>query len=156
MDNPFSWDYLTAPIEQTPTFGPLSSAFFVLMVVTFVFAIFVYVFAPRRIHNNPVLVHALRFGSQWMLWLCGVALFFFAFRLGRVDVFTLFMRLWSYLFFLAYVASVGYFVYYLKMIYPQRVEELNRRAEIRRYNPKATVPRQVGHAPRRAKRRSAR
>lgn len=156
MDNPLSWDYLTAPIEQTPTFGPFSTAFFVLMVLTFVFAAVLYFFAPRRIHDNPVLVHALRFGSQVMLWLCGVALFFFAFRMGRVDVFTLHMRLWTYLFFTAYVACVAYFVYYLKMVYPRRIEELNKRAAIRRYNPRAAVPRQVDHAPRRAKRRSAR
>lgn len=156
MDNPFSWDYLTAPIEETPTFGPFSLAFFVLMAATFLFALAIYFIAPRRIHDNPVLLRALRFGSQWMLWLCGVALFFFAFRLGRIEVFLLHMRLWSYLFLIAYVGSIGYSAYYLKFVYPRKIAELNRRAEIRRYNPKATVPRQVGHAPRRAKRRGAR
>lgn len=143
MDNPFSWDYLTAPIEQTPTFGPLSMAFFVLMVATLLFASFLYFFAPRRLKGNPVLARALHVGSQVMMWLCGVALFFFAFRLARIDVFTLHMRLWTYLFFLAYVGCVGYFIYWFRKVYPAQIAELNKREQFRRYSPHTTMPRQV-------------
>jgi len=149
MDNPFSWDYLTAPIEETPTFGPFSTAFFVLMAATLLFAIFLYFFVPRRLKNNPVLARALHIGSQWMMWLCGVALFFFAFRMARIDVFTLHLRLWSYLFFAAYIGSVGYFIYWFRAVYPAKIAALNKREEFRRYSPHTTVPRQLGARSRR-------
>lgn len=154
MDNPFSWDYLTAPIEETPTFGPFSTAFFVLMAATLLFAIFLYFFAPRRLKGNPVLARALHIASQWMMWLCGVALFFFAFRMARIDVFTLHLRLWSYLFLAAYIGSVGYFIYWFRTVYPAKIAALNKREEFRRYSPHTTVPRQLGaRAQRRSKQR---
>lgn len=133
MENPFSWDYLTAPLRQTPDFGPLSMAFFVLFILTFVVSITAYITAGKRRDLNPVLKRAIRNGSQIMMWITATGLFFFSFRLMRVALFNLYMRLWIYLVFLVFVAAIVYFAYYMSRVYPVKLAEYQRRLERRRY-----------------------
>jgi magnesium-transporting ATPase (P-type) len=126
MDNPFSWDYLTAPLRQTPTFGPFSTTFFTLFVLTFVFSLIIYLSLGHRIKTNPVLERALSVATQWMMWLCAAGIFVFSFRLMRVSFLNLYMRIWTYLFFAAFVASVIYFVWWLRTVYPTKMEALEK------------------------------
>jgi hypothetical protein len=140
VTNPFDWGYLTAPIREVPTFGPFSLAFFVLFIAVFLFALVTYLTAERRLRANPILLRAVRIGTQWMMWLTGVGLFFFAFRIMRVEVFTLYMRFWSYLFFAIFVASAAYFVYWFTNTYPARKAALDRESVRTRYQPSAVAP----------------
>jgi magnesium-transporting ATPase (P-type) len=133
VENPFSWDYLTAPLRETPDFGVLSTAFFVLFVVTFVGSIVTYVGAGKRRDINPVLRRAVRNGSQIMMWITATGLFFYSFRLMRVAFLNLYMRIWIYLVFLIFVAAIVYFVYYMRKVYPEKLAAYHKRLERRRY-----------------------
>lgn len=137
MENPISWDYLTAPLNQTPDFGPLSMAFFVLFVVTFLGSIAAYVIVGKRRDMTPLLRNTIRTGSQIMMWITVTGLFFFSFRLMRVAFLNLYMRIWIYLVFLVFVAAVVYFVYYMRKVYPVKHAEYLRKLERRRYRPGA-------------------
>lgn len=149
MDNPFSWDYLTTPLREMPTFGPFSLAFFVLFVLTFLFAAFLYATANRRFAANHVLRDAIRSGAQIMMWLTGIGLFFFSWRLMRIDFATLYMRVWSYLFMLLYVGAVGYFVFWFRTTYQERMATIERDQVRREYNPQGQIRRRVRRKARR-------
>lgn len=140
MTNPFDWGYLTAPIRETPTFGPFSLTFFVLFIAVFVISLAAYLTSERRFRSNPLMLRAVRIGSQWMMWLTGIGLFFFAFRIMRVEVFTLYMRFWSYLFFTIFVASVAYAAYWFIKVYPEQKAALDRESVRQRYKPSAVAP----------------
>lgn len=152
MDNPFSWDYLTAPIREVPTLGPFSTAFVALFSLSFILAAIVYLTADERFAHNHILRRGVRIGTQVVMWLTGVGLFFFAFRAMRVEFLTLYMRLWSYLFFVVYVGVMTYFAYWLKVSYPRKKDEIERLAMRRKYNPNVTLSRR----PRRKGRRGIR
>lgn len=141
MKNPFSWDYLTAPIREVPTLGPFSTAFVALFVLSFLLAAVLYMTAERRFGENPILRRGVHIATQIIMWITGVGLFFFAFRAMRVEFLTLYMRIWSYLFLLIYLAAVGYFVYWLRVVYPSRQDEIQRREMRRRYNPNVALQR---------------
>lgn len=137
MDNPFSWDYLTAPLRETPDFGPLSTAFFVLFVVTFVGSLAAYIVAGKKRDMIPLLRNLVRTGTQIMMWITATGLFFFSFRLMRVEFLNLYMRIWIYLVFLVFVAAIAYFVYYMRKVYPVKLAAYQKRLERRRYKPGA-------------------
>jgi hypothetical protein len=137
MENPFSWDYLTAPLNQTPDFGPLSTAFFVLFVVTFLGSLAAYIVAGKRRDMTSLLRNTIRAGAQVMMWITATGLFFFSFRLMRVTFLNLYMRIWIYLVFLVFVAAVVYFTYYMLKVYPVKHAEYLKRLERRRYRPGA-------------------
>ena len=108
MDNPLSWDYMTAPLREVETFGPFSLAFVVLFGLTFIVSAFLYTTAERRFPTNYILRQGVRNATQIMMWLTGLGLFFFAWRAARIDFATLYMRIWSYFFLLLYVGAIGY------------------------------------------------
>lgn len=137
MENPFSWDYLTAPLRETPDFGPLSAAFFALFVLTFAGSLISYIVAGKRDGINPILRNAVRTGTTILMWITATGLFFFSFRLMRVTFLNLYMRIWIYLVFLVFVAAIVYFVYYMRTIYPKKFADYERRLERRRYTPGA-------------------
>lgn len=133
MQNPFSWDYLTAPLFETPTFGVLSITFLVIFGGVFIGSAVAWYMVGRKKDVNPILRTAIHNGSQIMLWLTGTGLLFFSFRLMRVTFLNLYMRLWTYLFFLLFIAVVVWFVYYMKTTYPVKLAEYQKRRERRRY-----------------------
>ncbi|CAN5584250.1 hypothetical protein BH24CHL1_BH24CHL1_17970 [soil metagenome] len=132
MENPFSWDYLTAPLSETH-FGPLSLAFAVFFTLVFVGSIVAYIMAAKRKEINPLLRNAIHSGSQILMWITAAGLFFYAFRLMRVPFLNLYMRIWIYLAFLLLVLAVVYFVYYLRKVYPIKLAAYQKRRERRRY-----------------------
>lgn len=133
MENPFSWDYLTAPLRETPDFGPLSTAFLVLFVLAFLSSLIAYVMVGKRRDINPLLRNSVRSGSQILMWITATGLFFFSFRLMRVTFLNLYMRIWIYLVFLVFVAAIAYFIYYMRRVYPIKLAAYQRRRERRRY-----------------------
>ncbi len=144
MQNPFDWDYLTAPLWRMPTWGPLSIAYVVLFSLGFLVCMWVYN-DPRRLirKRNPLLAQFLRRIAGWGLGVFGIGLFFFLFRLGRISAFNLYMRIWLYVSVLLAVVWATYAGYVLTRIYSplarQRAEELRRKQY-------AMLPK---HAPRR-------
>lgn len=132
MENPFSWDYLTAPLSETH-FGPLSVAFAVLFTLVFVGSLVAYIMAGKRKEINPLLRNAIHSGSQILMWITATGLFFYAFRLMRVPFLNLYMRIWIYLAFLLLVAAAAYFVYYMRKVYPTKLAAYQKRRERRRY-----------------------
>ncbi len=137
MENPFSWDYLTAPLRETPEFGPLSVAFMVLFGLTFVGSLIAYMKAGKRRDINPLLRNKIRSGSQLLMWITATGLFFYAFRLMRVPFLNLYMRIWIYLIFLVFVATIIYFVYNMRKVYPGQLAAYEKRRERRRYTTSA-------------------
>ncbi|HUG15197.1 MAG TPA: hypothetical protein VMM78_09280 [Thermomicrobiales bacterium] len=133
MENPFSWDYLTAPIRETSTFGPLSVVYLVLFGVTFLGCAFVFIDAQRRFADHKLRRDMFRSGANVLMWITGVGLFFFAVRYMRFELLTFERRIWMYLTFLVYTTVVSYFVYYLRAIYPQRLAAFERQRAKRKY-----------------------
>lgn len=149
MENPFSWDYLTTPLREMPTFGPFSLAFFVLFVLTFVFSAVVYFTGGGRFVSNQILRNAVDKAAQIMMWLTATGLFFFAWRLMRIDFGTLYMRFWSYLFLLLYVGAIGYFIYWYRTTYRAQLDRVEEEKLRREYNPQAPTKRRVRRKARR-------
>ena len=84
-----------------------------------------------------------------MMWLTGIGLFFFAWRLMRIDFGTLHMRLWSYIFMVLYVGVVGYFIYWYRTTYQDRMDLIDREKMRREYNPHAQTGKRVRRKARR-------
>jgi hypothetical protein len=141
VENPLSWDYLTAPLREVPTFGPFSLAFFVLFGMTFAFCGFLYYTSGSRFAKNQVLRNAIRVGAQIMMWLTGIGLFFFSWRMMRIDFATLYMRFWTYLFLILYVGTLGYFVFWFRTAYRRQMDAIERSRLRREYNPAAPTRR---------------
>ncbi len=140
---------MTAPLREVPTFGPFSLAFFVLFVLTFIFSAFLYATSGNRFASNEILRNAIRAGTQIMMWLTGIGLFFFSWRLMRIDFGTLYMRFWSYVFMVLYVAVIGYFVYWYRTAYQQRMASIQSDRVRREYNPQGQSRKRVRRKARR-------
>lgn len=140
---------MTTPLNEMPTFGPFSLAFFVLFVLTFLFSAFLYMTSGSRFATNEILRNAIRVGSQIMMWLTGIGLFFFAWRLMRIDFGTLYMRFWSYFFLALYVGVLGYFVFWFRTTYRQRMAAIQRDQVRREYNPQGQTRKRVRRKARR-------
>jgi hypothetical protein len=123
MQNPFSWDYLTAPVGQTPVWGPFSVAFLAMFGLGFLVALFFYYDSQRRVQRNPILLRMIQRGTIISMVVFGIGLFFFLMRVLQVSALGLHMRLWLYLCFLIAILMLAYFWYYIRRVYPARVAE---------------------------------
>lgn len=150
MENPFSWDYLTAPLRETPTFGPFSVFYLVLMGLIFIVSAFIVRDAPKRFADHKLKRDTLMKGATILMWMSGVSLFFFIPRALRFEFLTFERRIWLYICFAIVVATIGYFAYYLRVTYPPLLAEFERRRERRKY----VAPAQAGQS--RARRSSGR
>lgn len=133
MTNPFSWDYLTAPIRETETFGPLSIIYVVLFGLTFLCCAFVYIDARNRFADHKLRRDTLRTGANILMWITAIGLFFFAVRYMRFELLSFERRIWMYMTFLVFTLVVAYFVYYMRTIYPAKLAAFERQRAKRRY-----------------------
>jgi hypothetical protein len=151
VDNPFSWDYLTASVSETPTFGPFSTFYLILFGLSFIAAAFMYYDAPQRFSDNRVKRDFVRRATQWVMWVTAIGLIFFLIRSLRIEFLSLEKRIWMYLAFAAYLAVIGYIVYYARIVLPPQLEAYERQRERRRFmSPQA--PRRSSSRRRRAAR----
>jgi hypothetical protein len=121
--NPFSWDYLTAPVWETPVWGPFSIAFLAVFGVGFITAMFFYYDSQKRLGQNPILLRVVQRGTIIAMSVFGVGLFFFLMRFLQVSAIGLHMRLWLYLCALAAIIMLASFWYYVRRVYPARIAE---------------------------------
>jgi protein-S-isoprenylcysteine O-methyltransferase Ste14 len=133
MQNPFSWSYLTAPVEQTPVWGPFSIIFLVIFVTGFVVALGLNYDVGKRFRENRLLYELVQRGASIAMIVFGIGLFFFMFRALHLSAFGLHMRIWLYLTFLIAVGIGAYFYYYVKNIYPEKVRAIEAARIKRRY-----------------------
>ncbi len=122
MQNPFSWGYLTAPLNHTPTWGPFSIAFVSIFGVGLFLSLVSYNDLFRQFRKRRLLYNIVRGGSSILMLIFTIGLIFFLFRYLRVSAFYLSLRLWMYLCFLAFVAYGTYFVYQIVAVYPAQVK----------------------------------
>jgi hypothetical protein len=134
VQNPISWDYLTASIRETATWGPLSVIYVGLMVVTLLGSVFIYLDATKRFENHKLKRDTARTGTQIMMWISAIALFFFAIRYMRFEFLSFERRIWMYFMFLIYWGTAGYFVYYLRTVYPPKLAAFDKARAKRRYS----------------------
>lgn len=133
MRNPFDWDYLTAPLWATPTWGPFSIAFLVVFGLGLIVSLVIYYDIGGRLRQDRLLYPVLQRATAISSTIFALGLFFFMFRLLRVNAFGLHMRLWSYLFTLAILAEVGYYAHYFRTVYPARRKALEAERIKQRY-----------------------
>lgn len=133
MQNPFSWHYLTAPVYDTPVWGPLSVTYIILFSVGFIASILIYNNIGGRLRRNTVLFDALRQASSILMPIFGLGLLFFLFRFLHVSALGLHMRLWLYLTALALLVVVGYYAYFFRTVYPRKVAAVEAERVKQRY-----------------------
>ena len=121
MTNPFSWDYLTAPIEETAVWGPFSIAFALIFATGLIVAIFLNYDSNSRLKNRPLLHQTVQRATWIGIAVFGIGLFFFMFRVLQISAFGLHMRIWVYLSALAAAIMLVYFWYYARNVYPRKV-----------------------------------
>lgn len=159
MQNPVSWTYLTAPIYSTPTWGPFSIAYVAIFGAGLIISLVLYNDLFRLLRRNRLLYDAVRRGTGILIPIFALGLFFFVFRILRVSVFYLSLRLWLYLTFLAFIACIAYFSFYMRSVYPRHVQALAAERLKRQYmTPSASassISRSQRHARRRKKSRAS-
>lgn len=121
MTNPFSWDYLTAPVGETAVWGPFSIAYLLFFAVGMLITIFFAYDAPQRLSDRPLLRRTIQRGTWIAFPIFGLGLLFFLFRVLEISALGLHMRIWLYIFALAALAMIVYFWYYIRAIYPRHV-----------------------------------
>ena len=126
VDNPFSWDYLTAPIGQTPTFGPLSIVYLVLFSFVFLVSAFLHWDAGRRFAHHKLNRDTIQRFASWLMWISAIALIFFGIRATRTPFISFEKRIWMYLSFLAFLILVAYIIRYMRVVYPGQLAAFDR------------------------------
>lgn len=132
MRNPLSWDYLNAPLWDTPVWGPFSITFVALCGIGFVASLLVYYDVIRLSQRYPIARAEIQRGAAIAAVLFGLGLFFFTFRFLHVSAFGFYKRFWLYLVLLALLAEAAYYIWWARTVYPAKVraaaaEELKRR-----------------------------
>jgi hypothetical protein len=140
VDNPFSWDYLTAPISETPTFGPFSIAYLVLFSFVFLASAFLHADAPRRFSDHRLNRDIVQRFTSWMMWASAIALVFLGIRALRTPFLSLEKRIWMYLSFVAFLILVAYIVRYVRTVYPAKLAAFERSRERRAWQHAARRP----------------
>jgi len=150
MTNPFDWEYLTASTRETPVFGPLSVTYLIIFGGLFLLSALAYYDAPRRFRTDRIRRDVIRKGSEILMWVTGIGLFFFGIRAMQFEFLSFERRIWLYLSMLMLIGVLGYFVYYVRKVLPARLAARDRQRDRRQYIP----PHGSGRS--RARRRTAR
>jgi hypothetical protein len=140
VDNPFSWDYLTAPITETPIWGPFSVAYVVLFGAVFLICAFLFIDAGRRFKNHKLNRDTVRKFATWLMWVSVFALFFFGIRALQTPIMSLEKRIWMYLTFLVFIGVVAWIARYMRVTYPAQLAAFDRSRERRAWQHAARRP----------------
>lgn len=140
MENPFSWDYLTAPITEIEIFGPLSIFYVILFGTVFLLSAFAFIDANRRFANHKLNRDVVRRFATWLMWVSAIALFFFGIRATQTPMLTLERRIWMYLTFAAFLVVIGWIARYMRSVYPAQRAAFERSRERRAWQHAARRP----------------
>jgi small-conductance mechanosensitive channel len=140
VENPFSWDYLTAPIRETSMWGPFSIAYLILFGALFIICAFLFADANRRFAHHKLNRDTVRRFATWLMWVSAMALFFFGIRALQTPILTLEKRIWMYLTFLAFLLVVAKIVHYMRTEYPAKLAAFDRSRERRAWQHAARRP----------------
>jgi hypothetical protein len=119
VSNPFSWDYLTAPVNETAVWGPFSIAYLLIFATGLFIAIFFSYDAPKRLEDRHLLLRTIQRGTWIAIPIFSLGLLFFLFRYLQISAWGLHMRLWLYIWALAALIMIAYFWYYIRTVYPR-------------------------------------
>jgi len=140
VENPFSWDYLTAPIQETSMWGPFSIGYLILFSALFIVCAFLFVDANRRFAHHKLNRDTVRRFATWLMWVSGMALFFLGIRALQTPIMTLEKRIWMYLTFLVFLLVVAKIVHYMRTEYPAKLAAFERSRERRAWQHAARRP----------------
>ena len=135
MTNPLDWDYLTASTRDTPVFGPLSITYLIVFAGLFLLSAFAYYDAPRRFRSDRIRREAIRKGSEILMWVTGVGLFFFGVRVMQFQFLSLERRIWLYLSMLLLIGVLAYFAYYVRQVMPAQLAARSQHQAKKQYIP---------------------
>ena len=133
MDNPFSWDSLTAAAGTDEVFNPFGVVFLVLFGVGFLVSLFFYNDGARRYMQHSLKRRILRRGAGIASTVFGIGLFFFGIRALQINPLGLGMRLWLWLSLLAVVLMFAYFYYYLRTAFRSELKAYEERRRKQQY-----------------------
>jgi uncharacterized membrane protein YgcG len=119
VSNPFSWDYLTAPVSETAIWGPFSIAYLLVFGTGLFLAIFFANDAPKRLKNQHLLLKTIQRATLIAIPVFSLGLLFFLFRILQISAWGLGMRIWLYIMALIAGVMVLYFWYYIRTVYPR-------------------------------------
>ncbi len=130
--NPLDANFLTS--APSPPMGPFSWAYLVIMALLFAASAYFYFYKrPEWKRNNTVLYKAAGRWGQPGLLVSGLGLLFLFFRVISLDFLNL--RFWLYLWFLAAIASVVWFLYWYRASYPKELARYQKTQRARQYVP---------------------
>ena len=133
MDNPFSWGYLTTVPGTGEVFGPFAIIFLVIFGVGFLASVFLYNDGARLFTKHGLKRRTVRRGAGIAMVVFGIGLFFFGIRVLQINPFGFGMRIWLWMSFLAAVLMTVYFVYYLRTVYRDELQEYEDRKLKKQY-----------------------
>lgn len=156
MQNPFSWDYLNAPLWRMSTWGPLSIAFALVCGIGFIVSLLIYydVGGISRRAPNRIVAAALQRATAISSILFGLGLFFFSFRALHVSAFGLYKRYWLYLVLIGLLVEGGYYLWWARSVYPVKLRELEAQKLRQRYLAPAVTGGSSGRRRRKRKKRA--
>ena len=140
MENPFSWDYLTAPVRETSLFGPFSIGYLILFGSVFIICAFLFADANRRFANHKLNRDTVRRFATWLMWVSAIALFFFGVRALQTSILTLEKRIWMYMTFLTFLIVIAKIVQFMRTEYPAKLAAFERSRERRAWQHAARRP----------------
>ena len=127
----FSWQRLTSVPYEDEVLGPLAITYLIIFLAGFLSAAALYWRAPERFKTNALLRRLSRRFATIFMWVTGVGLAFFGFRVLGLPF--LGIRLWLWVSVLALVAAIGYVVYHLRARDPAEREAYEAQQLKRRY-----------------------
>jgi hypothetical protein len=131
--NPFDWGFLTSAATE-PKIGPFGWFYIVFMLaLTAVGIYFYFVKRPQWKRNNSVWHRASNRFGQPAIWVGVLGLLFVLFRVVGLDFFNL--RIWFYIWMLAALALLGWFVYWYRTSYPKEMARYQKTMKARQYMP---------------------
>jgi hypothetical protein len=133
VSNPFSWDYLTASVNEMAVWGPFSIAYALVFALGLFVAVYLNWDSHSRLKDRPLLYRTVQRGTWIAIVVFGIGLFFLLIRILQVSALNLHWRLWMYLSVLAAVLMFAYFWYYARTVYPRLVAAEEADARKREY-----------------------
>lgn len=109
MPNPFDWDYLTTPPTSDEVLDVFSIIYFVVFLVGFVAAAYVYYRPWTKPFGRIFRRKAVKRACNIAMWVFGVGLFFFLIRLLQINPLSFGEPIWMWLSVLAVVVMTIWF-----------------------------------------------